>query len=89
MSRHRDRIAQLEATLPDHLDAACCVESQTVKHYLTREGDPNRPELPSLDGPCLKTDGPRCTRGLELCALWRERLDRVALTTSGLDESEL
>lgn len=85
----KDRLTRLEGRLPADLDAMCCVESQAVRHYLTREEDPERPELPLLDSPCVKTGGPRCARGLELAALWGERRRRLAARMIGLDETML
>lgn len=102
MSRHA-RIAALEAALPEDLSTLCCLERITdgtlsefraamQAHLNLNPGDPEPPlALPVLPfgGVCLKTGQPLCERGLELAQIFWERRRRLAITTAGLDESDL
>lgn len=104
MSR-RDRVARLEAGLPDDPELACCLErydhwderiqpfSDALQARLDlTPGDADPPlELPVLpfEGRCLKAQGALCERARELASIWWGRRRRLALTMRGLDETML
>lgn len=98
----RDRLNRLEAGLPDDPDKLCCLEGlkgwlsyradweeRNLQSYLDVEEPPL--ELPVLPfgGICKKTRGPLCDLACERAALIWARHRRLAITTAGLNESEL
>jgi hypothetical protein len=98
----RDRLNRLEAGLPDDPDRLCCLETASAQFYRGQGADPYPPfdfaaepepppELPVLPfgGICKKTGEAICDFAREHAALIWTRRRRLAITTAGLDESEL
>ncbi len=101
----RARITRLDSRIPDDPDELCCLDGFKawneilVPHYATLgpyfDLDPGGPEPPSeppelpLGGTCRRTGGELCTFACDLARLHWTRSRQLAISTAGLDESEL